>query len=156
MNDEIKFSVRKTKICGFMWLVLAIVWGVVAIVCFIAKGMLAAAVPIIMCVGCFLMGLSKILRAQSFRFEIYGGRIYSRSGIINIQESIFMLTGIVGVSVRQGLLGKIFNYGEVVVDKVGKEWDINLEDILNPYELKEILEIAIDKAAKKENSEISN
>ena len=53
--------------------------------------------------------------------------------------------GVTASCVNQTLFGKIFNYGNVTVDCVGK-WDVDTTYIKNPNDLDEYLQTRIIKA----------
>ncbi len=47
--------------------------------------------------------------------------------------------GVAGVSVSQGLKQRLFHYGNVHIDVLGK-WDVNTDDVVNPFGLQSYLE----------------
>lgn len=61
--------------------------------------------------------------------------------------------GIVSVSVNQSIRGRIFNYGDISVDAVGK-WDINTRGIANPESLKRYLNTRMVTTSGYRNSTI--
>ena len=81
----------------------------------------------------------KIIALKAETIEFYDQKVVQRSGILAKQERQSLLTNITSVSVNQSLLGRIFNYGNVQVDLIGK-WDINTDGVSNPHILKEFLE----------------
>ena len=87
-----------------------------------------------------------IMVKKSERIEFYDDYIIQRSGVLSKKEKRSAMVGIMGVSVSQTVGQRIFGYGDVVVDIVGK-WNINTNDIANPNALKEYLEPLISKAS---------
>lgn len=87
-----------------------------------------------------------IMVKKSERIEFYDDYIIQRSGVLSKKEKRSAMVGIMGVSVSQTFGQRIFGYGDVVVDVVGK-WNINTNDIANPNALKEYLEPLISKAS---------
>jgi membrane protein YdbS with pleckstrin-like domain len=83
--------------------------------------------------------ISYIVLAFSYKVIFYKNYVIIKEGIFNTNEKQSPLTKIVGVSVTQSLNGKIFNYGDIYIDKVGS-WDIDLNYIKNPQSLKKYLE----------------
>lgn len=81
----------------------------------------------------------KIIALKAESIEFYDQKVVQRSGIIAKRERQSLLTNVTSVSVNQSVLGRIFNYGDVQVDLIGK-WDINTNGISNPHKLKEFLE----------------
>lgn len=90
----------------------------------------------------FFVLLFRITATKKYRIEFYDDKIITYSGLINTtkKQSVFM--GVTATSVNQTLLGKIFNYGHVKVDCVGK-WDVDTTYIKNPNELETYLQSKI-------------
>lgn len=90
----------------------------------------------------FFVLLFRITAIRKYRIEFYDDKIITYSGLINTtkKQSVFM--GVTATSVNQTLLGKIFNYGHVKVDCVGK-WDVDTTYIKNPNELETYLQSKI-------------
>lgn len=80
--------------------------------------------------------------------EFYDGYVVKRSGVIARKEKRSTITGIVGVSMSQTIFGRMCNYGDVMIDFVGKSWDISTKGIANAKGLKEYLEPLITKSAE--------
>ena len=59
--------------------------------------------------------------------------------------------GIISVSVSQSVGGRIFGYGDITVDVVGK-WDINTKAIASPERLKRYLESKMVNRANYQNT----
>ncbi|MBQ8230038.1 MAG: PH domain-containing protein [Clostridia bacterium] len=88
----------------------------------------------------------KIIAAKNYIIEFYDDKIITRSGVINKnkKQSIFM--GVTATNVEQTLFGRLFNYGNVNVDCVGK-WDIDTTNIKNPEALERYLQTKIVKTS---------
>lgn len=71
--------------------------------------------------------------------EFYDDKIVCKKGVFNKSETTAAFMGIYAVNVHQSIFGRIFNYGNVKVDAVGR-WDINSNGIKNPKGLKAYLE----------------
>ena len=84
----------------------------------------------------------KCLEVKSYRIEFYDDKIVTYRGLISKskRQSVFM--GVASTAVTQSLKGRIFNYGSISVDCVGK-WDIDTTAIKNPYALEEYLQTRI-------------
>ena len=85
-----------------------------------------------------------ILAKKCEKIEFYDDYVVVKSGIIAKKEKRAALIGIVGISVSQTIKGRIFGYGDVHIDIVGK-WDVHTEQIANPNGLKNYLEPLISK-----------
>lgn len=81
----------------------------------------------------------KIIALKAESIEFYDGKVVQKSGILSKREKQSLLTNVTSVSVNQSLWGRIFNYGDVKVDLIGK-WDIDTVGISRPNELKAFLE----------------
>ena len=66
-------------------------------------------------------------------------------GIVKTEEQQSILTTIVGVHINRSMAGNIFNYGDVLVDMVGR-WDIDTTAIKDPVSLKNYLEAIMNQA----------
>ena len=80
-----------------------------------------------------------IVKTKKFRLEFYDTRVIMRRGVFNTEEQQSLLTTIVGVRINQTMGGQIFNYGDVIVDMVGR-WDVDTHAIKEPNGLKKYLE----------------
>ena len=84
----------------------------------------------------------RILAYKKETITFYNDKIVVKKGLLNISEKTFVFTGVISVDINQSLLGRIFNYGNLEVDFVGKN-DISTKHIKNPRELKTYLESKI-------------
>lgn len=80
-----------------------------------------------------------MIAANKETIEFYDNKIIQRKGIISKSEKQSVFSGVLAISVEQSVLGRIFNYGNVMVDVQGK-WDIDTHMISNPDGLKKYLE----------------
>ena len=114
---------------------------------YVAKKSAMAVVSFWSIVSCILIIpifvlLFRILATKQYRIEFYDDKIITYSGLINTNKKQSVFMGVTATSVDQTLLGKIFNYGNVKVDCVGK-WDIDTTYIKNPNELETYLQSKI-------------
>ena len=80
-----------------------------------------------------------IISLKCQRVEFYDNHVIIKTGVLARNEKKSVFPAIETVTSRQSLWGRIFNYGDVFVDVVGR-WDINLKGICNPSGLKTYLE----------------
>lgn len=73
------------------------------------------------------------------RIEFYDNKVVYKKGVFSRKEITTTFLGVLSVSVDQTFVGRIFNYGDVVIDTVGR-WDISTENIARPHKLKKYLE----------------
>ena len=81
----------------------------------------------------------KIINIKDESISFYNNKIVHRSGIFSKHEKTTILTRVLSVTVRQTFWGRIFNYGTIYVDMMGK-WDISMRGIKNPKGAKAYLE----------------
>ena len=82
--------------------------------------------------------LVKNLSAHSYQVIFYDDKYVVKSGIINTHEDESVFKGVLTVSINQSLKGKMFNFGDVKIDVVGKN-DITLCGVKDPEALKKYL-----------------
>lgn len=116
MNYEAKFSaIGKAK--GMAFLAIILCWLIIPLIIWI----------------CYCISVS------SESVTISADKIVWRKGILNKTERISALTGVLGVSVSQTFGGKIFNYGDVHLNSIGRHSDVNFEGVKDPYALRTFL-----------------
>ena len=81
----------------------------------------------------------KIINVKDDTISFYNNKVVQRSGIFSKYEKTNILTRVLSVTVKQTFWGRIFNYGTIRVDVVGK-WDINMSGIKDPMGAKAYLE----------------
>lgn len=80
-----------------------------------------------------------IIRAKVEKVEFYDKVIRSHTGILSKNQTDTTFKGVVSVKVEQSFFGRIFHFGNVIIDLVGKD-NLYLEKVKNPFELKKFLE----------------
>ena len=122
------------------------VWGCVSFLSIIAC---------VLVIPLFVL-IFRILATKQFRLEFYNDKIIIKSGLLNKKKKQMVFMGVTSVSVEQSLFGRIFGYGDVIVDCVGT-WDINSTTyIKNPEALEEYLQTRIVKAPANDNHTAGN
>ena len=86
-----------------------------------------------------LIMIWKIINIKDESISFYNNKVVHRSGIFSKHEKTTILTRVLSVTVRQTFWGRIFNYGTIYVDMMGK-WDISMRGIKNPKGAKAYLE----------------
>ena len=81
----------------------------------------------------------QIINIKDETISFYKNRVVIKCGIFNKQERTTIMTPVLSVTVKQTFWGRIFNYGTVYVDVVGK-WDINMRGVKDPLKAKRYLE----------------
>ena len=81
----------------------------------------------------------KIINIKDETVSFYQNKVIIKSGIFSKHERTTILTPVLSVTVKQTFWGRIFNYGNIYVDVVGK-WDIDMHGVKDPMEAKRFLE----------------
>ena len=89
-----------------------------------------------------IIQICRIIVVKSYSAEFYDNKIVVKSGVINKREDQFIFIAVNSVSVRRSLWGRIFGYGDVMVDCRGN-WDVDTYGIKNPVAFKRLLESRI-------------
>lgn len=91
--------------------------------------------------------ICRIIAIKKYALEFYEDKIVIKSGWLNTKKKQMVFMGVTAVSTEQSLWGKIFGYGNVLVDCVGK-WDVSTTQyIKNPEKLEEYLQTRIVSGA---------
>lgn len=114
------YIAKKSKLCSFSLLRILFCWLIIPIILIIID----------------------ILKTNVEKVEFFDKKVTERNGLISKNEKETTFKGVVSVNVQQSFWGRIFNFGEVYVDLVGKN-NLRLEKIAKPYELKKFLETKI-------------
>lgn len=80
-----------------------------------------------------------IIQLKNETIEFYEDYVLVKSGVLSKNQRRSVFAGVYAVSINQSLFGRIFNYGDVLIDVAGK-WDIGTEGIKNPQALATFLE----------------
>ncbi|MBQ7386832.1 MAG: PH domain-containing protein [Clostridia bacterium] len=92
----------------------------------------------------FIIIIRMIIRKFEY-YEFYDNKVVYKKGVFSRKETVSTFLGVLSVSVEQPFIARIFNYGDVVVDTVGR-WDMDIVGVSKPHKLKRYLET---KAASK-------
>jgi len=84
----------------------------------------------------------KILETKKQEIQFFDNKIVLKSGLFNTKEKQSALTKILSVSINRTFWGRIFNYGNLKLDVVGKG-DLQFDFVKNPDELKKYIESII-------------
>ena len=96
---------------------------------------------------CILVGfiwfVKDIIKFFTTKLIITNKRISGKTGLINTNELDSPLNKINGIQIKQGLFGKIFNYGTISITTASTVF--NFDYISGPFEFKTILNNQIEK-----------
>lgn len=86
--------------------------------------------------------VARLISAACFRIEFFDDKVITYRGVLNKSKKVAVFMGVAATSIEQSLIGRIFNYGDVKIDVVGK-WDVDTTGIKNPSALEEYLQTKI-------------
>lgn len=86
--------------------------------------------------------ICQIVVLKHDKIYFFDNKVIRRSGVFARREQKSMFSGVISVSVDQSFGGRIFGYGDVKIDVVGK-WDIDTRGIKDPQKLQNYLETKI-------------
>lgn len=78
-----------------------------------------------------------ILRSQYVEF--YDSFVIKKKGVFNKTEERCMFPKILSCNVYRSFWGRVFNYGDIQIDAIGK-WDVDLHGIKRPLFVRKYLE----------------
>ena len=78
-----------------------------------------------------------ILRSQYVEF--YDSFVIKKRGVFNKTEERCMFPKVLSCNVYRSFWGRVFNYGDIQIDAIGK-WDVDLHGIKRPLFVRKYLE----------------
>jgi uncharacterized membrane protein YdbT with pleckstrin-like domain len=93
-----------------------------------------------------LIVLIIVLSKKSTKYVITNKRVAGRTGIITEDFKSASFKHITSVRVKQGIIGKIFKFGNVIIDTAGSGVGVEFvwKYVKNPIEVKNMIEKRID------------
>jgi len=92
-----------------------------------------------------IFGLGSFINYSASEFGVTNKRILAKVGWLRRRSLDMLLTKVEGIYVEQGILGKIFGYGTVVVTGTGGTKSV-LKNIAYPLELRKIVQEQVTAA----------
>lgn len=101
----------------------------------------ASHVLMVRCLGalCFLRALSLFIVYLSSEYGVTCKRVLGKTGLLEIQSLDILLQRVEAVRLSQGVLGRMFNFGDVIVTGTGGTQEI-LYDLPNPHLVRKIIQ----------------
>lgn len=90
----------------------------------------------------FLTGLFLFIQLKSFEYGVTTQRIIKKKGLISRNTEEIINKAVETIEVKQGLLGRLFSFGNIIVTGRGNSIVI-FESIEDPLKVKKIIESAI-------------
>ena len=80
-----------------------------------------------------------VIKLRTNYVEFYDSFVIKRRGVFNKTEERCMFPKVLSCNVYRSFWGRIFNYGNINVDAIGK-WDVDLTNIKRPMYVRKYLE----------------
>jgi uncharacterized membrane protein YdbT with pleckstrin-like domain len=102
---------------------------------------------VIVCLAALLLIIWPFIARRATELVITDKRLIAKYGVISTQSIDIRFDKIETVRVKQGLVGRMLNYGEIVVTGTGSTFD-PIPNIANPLTFRNELNQAMDPSAK--------
>lgn len=93
---------------------------------------------VVLAVATTVVIAAKILVAKSRIYVFYPDKVLVKSGILSLREDTVFLSKVLAVRYRQTFAGRIFGYGDVLIDQLGDN-DFFCRRISHPRKLAEAM-----------------
>jgi uncharacterized membrane protein YdbT with pleckstrin-like domain len=131
----------KGKVHGIIY-VGAIIWLVLGLLMLTGgKGMLP--VSMIFIVLGVILGLNAFIICKTSEFIVTSKRVVMKTGLIKRSSTDIMLTKMETINVDQSILGRIFNYGTLLVGGSGGTKN-GFKGVANPLEFRKRVQIGLE------------
>jgi uncharacterized membrane protein YdbT with pleckstrin-like domain len=105
-----------------------------------AQSKLLALVPLVFMLAAFVPAY---LRRLTSEFAVTDKRVMMKVGVLSTRSYELLLAKVEGISVTQGILGKIFDYGDIVVTGTGGMQE-PFADIQDPFAFRRAVQSVAD------------
>ena len=86
-----------------------------------------------------IMIIVDVVKLKSQYVEFYDSFVIKKKGVFNKTEERCMFPKVLSCNVYRSFWGRVFNYGDIKVDAIGK-WDVDLIGIKRPLYVRKYLE----------------
>ncbi len=86
-----------------------------------------------------IMIIVDVIKLKNQYVEFYDTYVIKRRGVFNKTEEKCMFPKVLSCNVYRSFWGRLFNYGDIQVDAIGK-WDVDLTSIKRPLYVRKYLE----------------
>ena len=86
-----------------------------------------------------IMIIVDVIKLKHEYVEFYSAHVIKKKGVFNKTEEKCMFPKILSCNVSRTFWGRVFNYGDIEIDAIGK-WDVDLKNIKRPLYIRKYLE----------------
>lgn len=144
MNGENVLYKTKLHWMKFLW---AALWLLLSFLFF--RDSVSAPVGVVLLIISGILGLNALVLYLTSEFGLTDKRVILKSGTIRRDSLEILLTKVESIQVNQGILGRVFGYGTLMVGGTGSTKNI-YPKIANPFEFRKKIQeqLAIAQAVK--------
>lgn len=143
-DEQIVYRTKK----HFIIFLIPVVWTI-ATVCFaFNSNPLVAKIAFAPGIAALLTWVNQWLNYVTADFIVTNKRIIMKEGFFTRHMNELRLATVSNITVNQGLLGQLLNYGNVIINPFGGENDVFI-DIAQPFELQKETQEQLEQALKK-------
>jgi uncharacterized membrane protein YdbT with pleckstrin-like domain len=113
------------------------------IVSLVALSKYGLIMPLVWLVIFFPVGIYQILVFATTKQGITSKKVIKKTGVIGVTTDEIRNVKIESVEIKQGILGRIFNYGTVIISGTGGS-KLSLNFVNNPKKVKQTIDNLID------------
>lgn len=142
-DEQIIYRTKKHWIIFFT----PIMWALMAIVLFVNHDPLIAKFAIVPVIGALLTGLNQWLIYVTSDFAVTNKRVLMKEGFFFRHANELRLATVSNMTINQGILGQLLNYGTIIINPFGGNNDI-FSEITNPLEFQKQTQSQLDQLGK--------
>ena len=86
-----------------------------------------------------IMIIVDVIKLRSQYVEFYNTFVVKHTGVFSKNEDKCMFPKVLSCNVYRPFWGRVFNYGDIKIDAIGR-WDVDLVGVKNPLYIKKYLE----------------
>lgn len=116
MDRECDYVIRKSAWKALNLLTILLIWTIIPLIIVIIR----------------------IIILKHDKTYFYENRIISKYGVLSKHEAETSIVGVSAICVDQSLLGRIFGFGDIHIDVIGK-WKVTIKGAKKPMQAKEFL-----------------
>ena len=136
-GEEVVFQTRIHWIVFVPWILLAV--AVLSTLFFVRDTPAYVMIVRVIAMIILLKAIAANLTYWTAEYGVTTKRVLGKTGLIQIQSLDILLLRVEAVRLNQGLLGRVLNFGDVIVTGTGGTQEI-LYDLPNPMEVRKIIQ----------------
>ncbi len=141
-NEKVEYKAKISLVPFLVGVIIAAIIGVIGLILqFIYTNAIGGIVFYIIAGLVLIYSLQLLEYSLSTHLYVTDKRVFVRSGILKTTYFEIPRTHISGVSIQQSLFGRIFSYGNIIIESSANISAPKAKYVKNPFELKEMLKV---------------